>query len=206
MKFPLFFCFFILAISVVGQGKKVHPVLLANGQAQLLEVGAAWPGLKQDPAVLENGRAFVLLQFVEMPGPVEKKELEARGVELLGYVPNATWMAKVDAGLSVGELEGLGVKVVGKLPVESKLPREMRVGEIPVHAGNEGDMRAKVLFWKQRQGVDMAARCLAGGLEVEEVEGKWAAVDVRGEWQQWEDSIWTLDRIRILHVLEIREI
>ena len=183
MKFSLFACFFLLFISVFGQGGGTHPVLLANGQAQMLEVMVAWPGLRQDAAVLENGRAFVLLQFREMPGRVEKEALAARGVELLGYVPNATWMAKVDAGLSAGELQGLGVKVVGKLPVESKMPGEMVAGEIPAHAGTAGEMRAKVLFWKQGNGMDLAARCVAGGLEVEQVDGEWAAVDVRGKWQ-----------------------
>ena len=41
------------------------------------------------------GRAHVIIQLEKIPTMEERKELEAKGIKLLSYIPNKAWLASI---------------------------------------------------------------------------------------------------------------
>lgn len=175
-----FLCLLSVLFSI--QAFSQHPVLLAKGNAQLESPSQTWDSHRRRPDAVFEHAAYLLIQFDELPGKLEKSELADRGIHLLRYIPNATWLARIDVGLSAADLENAGVAAMGMLSPTSKMPSAMADGEIPRHAGNHDAVLAKVLFWER--GNDMGKMCVEAGLEVLGVDEKWSAVEVRGKWQQ----------------------
>jgi Matrixin/Glucodextranase, domain B len=105
-------------------------ILLMAGAVCLL-LPSVWPQstirLKVrtiDPALARPGRLsrHYLIQFRSYPGPVDRAELERRGIRVLGYVPDRAVMA---SSPTAPDLEGLDIQWTGSLAASDKLSPEL---------------------------------------------------------------------------------
>jgi hypothetical protein len=80
------------------------------------------------------GRRHLILQFREAPGTAEKEELNRRGINILGTVPESGLMVSIPDEGTVGDLD---LRWVGELPPESKIspliPTAATLEEAPAH-------------------------------------------------------------------------
>ena len=82
------------------------------------------PGI--EPALREEHRATVgLIQFERIPDEDTRHQLRQAGVELLEYVPNNTWMARLPIDLDRAASVP-GVRWIGRLLPEDKMPPDLR--------------------------------------------------------------------------------
>ena len=72
-------------------------------------------------AIAGEDRMHVLLQLDFIPRQAAKAEFEARGIQLLAYVPDYAWIASVPAANPAMALQQPGVTWAGALAVEDKL-------------------------------------------------------------------------------------
>lgn len=59
------------------------------------------PAVQQTLLQAGDGRLHMLLQFTNIPDQAQRAELEAIGIQLLGYVPRYAWYASVPPGLDI---------------------------------------------------------------------------------------------------------
>jgi len=52
------------------------------------------------------GRAHILIQLEQIPTIKQRKELEAKGIKLLSYIPNKAWFASIPSA-QVGQIAAL---------------------------------------------------------------------------------------------------
>jgi hypothetical protein len=85
------------------------------------------PGVERllvDESRVGGRRTVGLIQLEEAPDDLLRSQLERAGVELLEYVPNNTWMARLPADLN--RAAGIsGVRWIGRLLPEDKLDAEL---------------------------------------------------------------------------------
>jgi plastocyanin len=93
------------------------------------------PGLRaQDRALLNADAAqgdadvHAFVQMYAIPTPEEQAELAERGIHLLTYIPNRTWIAAIPADALNRVLETPGVRWLGAIEVDDKLAPEIRAG------------------------------------------------------------------------------
>ncbi len=61
------------------------------------------------------GRVHVLVQLEHIPRIKERKELEAKGIKLLSYIPNKAWFASIPSD-KAGEIAALSnVRAIGEI-------------------------------------------------------------------------------------------
>jgi subtilisin-like proprotein convertase family protein/subtilisin family serine protease len=92
------------------------------------------------------GRVRVLLEFEEMPERARRDWLGARGVQLLGSLSETTWFATVSAEGSGTDLEWAGVRWVGAVYAEDKVPPrilESGIGEWARQPDGSVDLRVR---------------------------------------------------------------
>ena len=75
-------------------------------------------------------RAHYILQFSAYPGPEIRRELERRGVRVLGYVPDSALMVSSDPA---ADLRGLGAIWAGSLETRDKLSPRLSTAPAPAY-------------------------------------------------------------------------
>jgi hypothetical protein len=73
-----------------------------------------------------GARIHALLQMHEIPSPAERATLAARGIQLLTYVPNRTWVAAIPGDAVDRVAATPGVRWLGELRADDKLAPEIR--------------------------------------------------------------------------------
>lgn len=96
-----------------------------------------------------EGTFMYLVQFNEIPSDDQKEAYKEYGIELLKYIPNYAWIAKIDTNFSVNVLAALNVRHFIPVDENWKMSREMRNGAVPSHAGDDENASVNVLFWTQ---------------------------------------------------------
>ena len=81
-----------------------------------------------------NRKSFVVIQFEQIPGESEKKQLEAEGIELLDYIPNNAYSATITRTLSPATLQKNKVRSVLELSANQKMHSSLANGNFPSHA------------------------------------------------------------------------
>jgi uncharacterized repeat protein (TIGR01451 family) len=92
------------------------------------------------------GRVRVLLEFAELPGELMRERLQVMGVQLLGPLSGTTWLASLPERLTGSDLESVGVRWVGAVYQEDKVPPrilESGVGEWAWHEDGTVDLRVR---------------------------------------------------------------
>lgn len=119
------------------------PILIEN------DLESNWNSIKSDLNVRFDNSVYALLQLNNIPTTEDKELLSLKGIELLNYVPNFAWIAKINKDLDLSILIELDVRNVIKISKNWKMPEEMRSGIIPSYAGDSENVKARVLFWKE---------------------------------------------------------
>ncbi|WP_400192891.1 S8 family serine peptidase [Hymenobacter sp. B81] len=106
---------------------------------------------------LWQGHYYRVLQFESLPTAAQQRELAARGVKLLHYLPQNAYVAALPATLDRSRLRGFGIRSV--LPVEARWKYSLDVaqGPAPAHARRGADQVAVVVQYHPTIGPDEAA-------------------------------------------------
>jgi hypothetical protein len=93
-------------------------------------------------------RAHVLIQLERAPTIDERKDLEAKGVKLLSYIPNKTWFASIPSD-KTNEIVALSnVRAISEILPEDKIDRAIRQKGINSYSTNEnGEAKLVILFF-----------------------------------------------------------
>lgn len=71
-------------------------------------------------------RAHVLMQLERIPTVEERKELEAKGIKLLSYIPNRAWFASIPSD-KAGEISSLStIRAISEILPEDKIDHAIR--------------------------------------------------------------------------------
>ena len=94
------------------------------------------------------GRAHVLIQLENIPTIKEKKELEAKGIRLLSYVPNKAWFASIDSD-KTGEIAALSsVRAISEILPEDKIDPSIKEKGVNNYSTSEkGEAKLVVVFF-----------------------------------------------------------
>lgn len=85
---------------------------------------------------------YLILQFDEVPTAAEKAGLSQIGIELLGYIPNYAYVAKVP---TIIDWSKIGARAILLMKPEYKLSPALLVGDFPAHAVTAAGIKIQVI-------------------------------------------------------------
>src|SRR5688572_5141136 len=113
------------AIQAAGAGNIVRTIRLKS--EEFLPAGEAEANLDRVKAKYANRPVVhVILQFEELPTEAHRKELRARGVKLMGYLPDHAYFASVPAQVKAADLKPFRVRWAGAIYKEDKTAPRIR--------------------------------------------------------------------------------
>jgi len=176
--------FLFLFVSLVTFGQKDYKILLSNGSIRLnADITKSWETLKNNPNSKFGAHVYALLQLEDIPTKADKTALKEQGIELLHYVPNYAWIAKINQDIPIETLSQLKLKGISEFKTSWKLSSALETANIPSHAGNIDLLSARVLFWKEKNNtIDYQKICEQAGLHLErsKLESSW--IEVNASW------------------------
>ncbi len=145
-----------LPLTVISQERvKNYIIHVSNDPVTIKkDLESNWNEIKADESLKFNNSIYLLIQLNDIPSTEDKETLKLSGIELLSYVPNFAWIAKVNPDLELAALVKADVRNVTAISADWKMSPEMRSGAIPSHAGNVENVKVKVLFWKEDQSIN----------------------------------------------------
>jgi hypothetical protein len=93
------------------------------------------------------GRAHVLIQLERIPTITERKELEAKGIKLLSYVPNKAWFASIPSDKAIEITAFSNVKAISEILPEDKISPHIITGEFFEERVKERRSLRNFKFW-----------------------------------------------------------
>ena len=78
-----------------------------------------------------EGKSFVVIQFENIPGDAERKQLQSAGIELLDYVPNNAYTATIIGPLKTDVLKNVKVRAVVELTPQQKMEQTLAYRVFP---------------------------------------------------------------------------
>ncbi len=104
-------------------GKKAPPEFARSASART----APWAGSN-----------YYLLQFYDIPAAAEKALLQAKGIELQGYLPNFAYYAWFGKDVTPADVVALKIRAVLTVDAQFKLSPELLAGQAPRPHGKTG--------------------------------------------------------------------
>ncbi|WP_107039120.1 S8 family serine peptidase [Brumimicrobium mesophilum] len=142
--FYIFFCFSFFA----QESNRNHLIHIGNTPIQIKgSIAQNWESLKNDLTIEFEGDFIVLLQFNTIPSEENKATLLANGIELLKYIPNFSWVARVKPSTDIQTLTSNNVRNITKINSDWKIVSELKSGDIPFYAGSLDKVNARVVFF-----------------------------------------------------------
>lgn len=132
----------LLAFPSLSQHTRSYALHIGGEAVKLQAPVESWERLKVDPTTLHGGALYLLIQLNEIPSETEKSQLAKRGVQLLNYIPNYAWVAKMNPSLSVQDLDAMSIIGLCRMEAKWKVPSEMWELE------DNNTIEVRVLFWK----------------------------------------------------------
>ena len=113
------------AVQVAGAGNSARTIRLKS--EEFLPAGDAEANLDRVKAKYANRPVVhVILQFEQLPTEAQRKELRARGVKLMGYLPDHAYFASVPARVKAADLKPFRVRWAGAIYKEDKSAPRIR--------------------------------------------------------------------------------
>lgn len=161
-----------------------YNILLSNGSVSFeKEVSKSWQQLKSIPKNQFGQAVYVLIQLENIPNLKDKKELRKKGIELLHYLPNYAWIAKIATSVSSETLKKAKLRGISAIKASWKISPDFEMANIPAHAGNIDWLSARILFWKEATpSIDYLQLCEQVGLSIESSHLDFGWVDVNSNW------------------------
>lgn len=121
-----------LAVALLLAAAPPAPAAASQGETEefaiRLKTGTITPaaddyatGLAHLTAYADREAVHMLVQLYETPTAGQRVELAQRGLTLLSYLPQRTWMARVPVTLTAADLAALGVRWLAPLELEHKV-------------------------------------------------------------------------------------
>lgn len=142
-KLPLLILFAAGLFIQQLQAQRDYNIYLASGAVPIPEMYApedVTSTLLQECSFL--GSSYVTLQFYDIPTPAERAQLEALGIELLGYIPNYAFLAKVPQEVNLNRISARAVFVIKP---EHKLSEALMNENFPAYALAEEGVKVRIL-------------------------------------------------------------
>ncbi|MDB3906266.1 S8 family serine peptidase [Crocinitomicaceae bacterium] len=180
MKLAILVATFFVAASLFAQENSRNYLVHAGKGASVLsgDLRSNVADFSADASTHFDGKAYVLVQFNGIPTDEQKEAYAFYGCELIKYIPNYAWIAKVDTNISQNVLSALNVRHIMAVPLEWKMSNEMMSAVVPEHAGNVDDVRVNVLFWEQPSNRSFEDLLSDFEVEIEVVNNERAAVSL----------------------------
>lgn len=138
--FPIFIALIFSFIPTFSQSEQQNYTILLRNMSFIPEPGVdprILGTLREDGWTVQKlygtygiGTVHALAQFTRPPSPDERQELSTKGVHLLSYIPNLTWIVAVPANNPDVLQELKGLRWVGRLEPQQKLSPRFQKGTV----------------------------------------------------------------------------
>lgn len=136
----------ILGLLVIEmQAQRDYSIYLAQGQGATPIPEMYTPEQLPSEALSDSEfqeNYYLALQFTDVPTETQRTELQELGVELLGYIPNYAYLAKVSKST---DFSALGARAIFVIPPEYKLSKTLVDEDFPAYAMAEEGVQLHVL-------------------------------------------------------------
>jgi len=112
---------------------------------------------------IEQGQehVFRLIQFYSIPSDLEKKTLSKSGIELLHYIPNKAFLAKLDVDISTSDWKKFNIRSVLTLENKFKLSEDLIQNQYPIWALTGDEIKLIVKFYTQESRSELVQAIIA---------------------------------------------
>jgi PKD repeat protein len=148
-----------VALSVLSFGQNsFYDLKLKSGTYPVYE-NAEQDGIWDfQSSELHNNYFYRVIQFHHIPTNEVKAQMKNEGIELLNYLPENAFFAKISAQINPGQLGGFDIRAVLPILPEYKLSRALHTGDIPAHALQGSDVIVNVLPFDKRDVADISSK------------------------------------------------
>jgi PKD repeat protein/subtilisin family serine protease len=113
-----------MVVAGFAQSQSSKKVLLKSGE-KLLPQSTPDDFLRFEQSELVAGKYYRFIQFNQLPDASQKRELLAKGIELLDYIPHQTYIAALPANLDFGIFHQLDIRSITPIQIADKLDRSV---------------------------------------------------------------------------------
>ena len=161
----------LLALTICGisvSAQQANYEILFQSGTQLLEENARSFDPQKDvsPNEIINGHYYRLLQFYEIPNAGQRREVEAQGVQLLGYIPHRAYIAALPAALDISFFEKWNIRSVSPILPKNKLAKNLLAGNVGEWAEQGGEYLVFLQFHKNLSKDFVEKECRQAGLSL----------------------------------------
>ncbi len=118
-----------------AQDTRKYDLLLLSGTVKPYANADKLSQLRAGKEEVINGKYFRIIQFLQVPTDIEKEQLKAKGVDLLGYVPNFSFFASIAETTEFSTLNSSGnIRAVLTVAAEYKLHPSLKNNMLPADA------------------------------------------------------------------------
>ncbi len=160
----------LLLFSIVFHLSAQHYDLFIHSGQVLPEEGVRF---RLDADQVVDGHFYCILQFYDVPNGAVRKDIEDAHIELLDYIPNYAWLARVPEGV---DLNNLPIRSVIELSPEVKLAPELQAESYAQCLIEQGGIRVKTLLFPEISKQSSWKMIQNAGFEVRDFQN--AAVDM----------------------------
>lgn len=121
-------CLLLLLTATVlgyGQSENKYDLHLSTGTVTLAANAAQLKSMKPQKAELFQGSYYRYIQFAELPSAEEKQALASRGVRILAYLPDNTFVAAIKKGTDLSKLSSPAIRSLHAIKPRYKMLREL---------------------------------------------------------------------------------
>ena len=141
-EFLCIILFLVINTSLTNASNKIH----LKSRRFTPDKGISAAAKQKIEAIPE--KAHVLIQLERIPSIKQRKELEAKGIKLLSYVPDNAWFASIPSA-KVGEIAALAqVRAISEILIDDKISPQIRESGVNDYSTIEqGQAKLVVLFF-----------------------------------------------------------
>ena len=135
-KALLLFLATVLCINLTrAQESGKYDLLFLSGTVQPVSNASKLAEQSINFREIVNGKYFRIIQFLEIPSDEEKKELQSKGVDLIGYMPNLAFFASIKETTKLESLNTRGnIRAVLQIAPEYKIHPSLKDNKLPEDA------------------------------------------------------------------------
>lgn len=156
----------LLAAGISVFAQQDYNLLLKTGKFIPSQLTAGATSLHIADDEIGQSHVYRMVQFYEIPQNEAKRVLQEKGVNLIQYVPNNTYLAEVDIHTSLSELTTLGVRSVFRLAASYKISPELQSKELPAWAVSGNMIKVTVKSYSAHAFEEFKAYITQHNLEV----------------------------------------
>src|SRR5215510_7476880 len=129
---PLMAALLLFSFSSIAQEETKYSLLLKSGSfVPQKNISTDKVSVLQNRLVKTEGKSFVVIQFENIPTDVQRKQLQAAGIELLDYAPNNAYTATITGALRSDVLQNVKARAIVELTPQQKMETTLAYGVFP---------------------------------------------------------------------------